>query len=186
MPIAAPSERAQRTLSSESANSTCFAPPSLDADRLVQPLHHCPPSLPPRVDVRTVTTGLTLDLDQLHSSPLSPRVARVAATQLDRDGLVEHPVDEQQGQLERNERQRIPDRVALGDTLGRAAHECLDCSAVPQTVGASEVGNRRLPDGAFEHDLRLPPNRAGRETLTARRPQRQMSPGGVPEDARPL
>ena len=64
-----------------------------------------------------------LDLHELDLAAGRARGLGVVAAELDRDGLVAHTVDEQGRDRQGQQANRVAGGVALGDLLGRAAHQ---------------------------------------------------------------
>ena len=86
-----------------------------------------------------------LDLHELDLAAAGrARGLGVAAAELHRDGLVLHAVDDQRRYPQRQQADRIAGRVALGNLLGRAAHQIPHDPAVPASVGAGEIGDAGL------------------------------------------
>src|ERR1017187_7036641 len=115
-----------------------------------------------------MATRLALDLHELDLPAGRERRGGIVATSPHRPGLIPDAVDEEHGHLERDARDRVADRVALGQLLGSATHQGAH-RAVQFAVGTDDVAHARLGYDALKAYARRALDRAG-GTRRQRRP----------------
>lgn len=123
------------------------------------------------------------DLDELDRIARRPRGGRERARAPDRHRRVLGAVDEEDGGADRHLADRIDRVVALGEPIGRAAHDRMDGAVAVAGVGLGHRRDAGLGDDAPEAD---PLGWARAEPAWAGGPQRELTARRVSDDHRPF